>query len=366
MEFKVTLNDLGWSAQWESYLGNSLGDSLRSEHLVRIIVKHRNLMKAISAQGVQINCYLSGKMQFLAEASAELPSVGDWCVIAPPFVDETNSPAAIIQEVLPRYSKISRMGAGLGYEQVLAANVDYAFIVTSANRDFNVRRLQRYVLLARNGETTPVIVLSKADLTENVDSFVEQVQSVLDGVDVVCTSCVNGDGLSSLLTYLLPGKTGVFIGSSGVGKSTLVNVLLGQEVQKTQEIREDDSRGKHTTSFGGLFFLKEGGMVIDTAGLREVSVLGEDENLEETFPRITQLAGQCKFRDCSHASEPSCAIKRALSDGELATSEWENYLKLQREMAFARRKIDRAAASAEKQKWKRIAKDLRRKNKERG
>lgn len=311
--------------------------------------------------GRNINCHLSGKMLHEAHSNEALPVVGDWCAIGDIFTDETNSPAALIAEILPRVSSFARMVAGVDADQqLLASNIDYAFLVTSANHNFNVNRLRRYTLLARHGKVTPVIVLSKSDLAEGLEHmYTQQIESVLPQIDIVATSAVNLIGIDTIRDYLRTGKTAVFLGSSGVGKSTLVNVLLNSQTQKTGAVRELDSKGRHTTSVADLFFATSGGMIIDTPGLREVQVLGDEGDLAEVMPDVTLLASSCKFSDCSHSNEPGCQIKQALEENRLEQTDLDNYYKLQSEMAYARRKLDQRAANQERNRWKKITMQMR-------
>jgi ribosome biogenesis GTPase len=217
-------------------------------------------------------------------------------------------------------------------EQVLAANIDTVFLVSGLDGDYNVRRLERYVTVAWDSGAVPVIVLNKADLRDDIEEVVEEVESVAFGVPVLALSAAENTGMEQLTEYIKPGKTAAFLGSSGVGKSTLINRLLGEEKLKTTEVREDDQRGRHTTTHRELLLLPEGGIVIDTPGMRELQLWADDEGLSRTFPDIEALFEQCRFRDCTHNSEPGCAVKQALDDGSLDRKRYQNYLKLQKEL----------------------------------
>lgn len=348
--------DLGWNTALDPLL-----EKFQLDRFVRITEKHKTAYRAITTNGAPITCYLPGRLLH-NQISSELPAVGDWCIIGEHFLDESNNPAATITEVVPRYSKVSRMSAGTdSAEQLLAANVDFVFIVTSLNRDLNLNRIQRFVLLSKSGNTSPVILLSKADLCEQseIDGALEAVQKSFPELLCLPVSSTTKSGLDELYRILLPGQTAVFIGSSGVGKSTLVNTLLEQEIQATHVLRNNE-KGRHTTTHSGLFHLPNGAMLIDTPGLREVQVLGELEDLNETVPEISEFAENCKFADCTHKHEPGCAVLSALEDGSLSEHQYSGYIQLEREIAYARRKLDARAQSAERRKWKQITMDARR------
>lgn len=278
-------------------------------------------------------------------------AVGDWVEITPEFIDEQNKNAAIIKQILPRRTKLAR--ASNKGEQIIASNIDSVFIVTSINHDLNINRLQRYCLLVNESGAEPVIVLSKIDLNSNYLEIANNIKQNL-GIEVLCTSITDSIGINELLKLTPLGSTSVFIGSSGVGKSSLVNHLLNKAIQSTQEIREDDSKGRHTTTSRALFQIPNHGLIIDTPGVREVSVLGSSESLNETFPLIKELTIQCKFNDCQHQTEPGGAILNALDEGKLSAKEWENYKKLQAELLHSKRKSSKAEQSNSKKRWKSI------------
>ncbi|MBI4405919.1 MAG: ribosome small subunit-dependent GTPase A [Deltaproteobacteria bacterium] len=339
---------LGWSDYWAPFIQ-------ADDKIIRITAVHRGLFEA-SDGNTDFRCYLSGKLQHSTSSAGELPAVGDWCIVSSPFINEQNLPALLIQRVLPRRSKISRVAAGtVADEQIIAANVNYAFIVTSANRDLNINRLHRYVLLAEEGAVTPVVLLSKIDLCHDYCFQVEKIKQALPQVGVVCTSMQGQIITDELRSLLKPGTTSVFIGSSGVGKSTLVNHLLGKQIQATKMIREGDDRGRHATSARELFLIPNGGMIIDTPGLRELRVFGSEENVKATFKSVNELARECRFSDCSHAAEPGCAVQAAVVAGDIDAKEIENYQKLLREMEHKNRKMDKRFASNAKKRWKWIS-----------
>jgi ribosome biogenesis GTPase / thiamine phosphate phosphatase len=351
---------LGWSEVWDHHL-----EKFSIESVVRIVARHKNSYRALGVDGKTWNCQLSGRMVYRAELGQMLPAVGDWCALGASFLDESNELAALVETIFERRSQLARMVAGIETDtQVLAANVDLVFIVTSMNKEFNINRLRRYVLIAEYGGVQPLIVLSKSDLAENIDDIHAELDEAFPHVPYITTSSVNQSGIDDINARLVAGKTAVFVGSSGVGKSTLLNTLLSQDIQKTREIRGNDHHGRHTTSSAGLFFLPSGGMIIDTPGLREVQVLGTEEQLNHVMPSVSEFAAQCRFRDCSHSNEPGCAVVDAVEQGELEESEFDSYLKLEREVAYGRRKLDQKLANAERKKWKKIAIDNRKRKNE--
>jgi ribosome biogenesis GTPase / thiamine phosphate phosphatase len=350
----LNLKSMGWSDIWNHHEGASLA---------RIVSRNRGLYRAMTPDGVLVNVHLSGRMH----STGEFPAVGDWCTLSPYYTDESDRPAAIALELLGRKSFVSRVASGTQVrEQILAANVDFMFIVTSANSDFSINRTRRFCVLAKSGQVEPVVVISKSDLAVDLETYTEAVGKALPGVAWYAISNVSQSGISDLSRILSEGRTAVLVGSSGVGKSTLMNSLIGREIQKTALVRESDEKGRHTTSSGLLHFISDGGMIIDTPGLREVQILGDSESLGEVFPEISAASRNCKFRDCSHNSEPGCAVKKSLEDGTLSESELKQYEKLLRELASAERKIDRTAALAEKKKWRSINKGQRQKKKVEG
>lgn len=352
----MNLKTLGWCDHWNEFLSN---ESL----MARIIAVHRSHFKGMTING-EINLQLSGKFQHGLVSESECPVVGDWARVSPPYIDQNNEPAALIEEVLPRRSVISRIGAGTAHvEQVLASNVDHAFIVTSANDDFSLNRIQRYVFLAKKGEVKPVVVLSKIDLNANYEELIKEIHSCLKEVGVIAVSVHNNIGVDQVRSFISSGSTSIFLGSSGVGKSSLTNSLLGLEIQKTKEIRVGDGKGRHATTSRELFLVSGGGMIIDTAGLREVQIFGEEESLDDTFKSIGEIALGCRFSNCTHTTEPSCAIRDAMESGQLAAGEYDNYLKMLREMEHANRKMDKRLASNQKKKWKAVTMNLRKRKK---
>ena len=316
----------------------------------RVAVQHCGAYDVLTELG-ELRCDVAGRLYDESSSPADLPAVGDWVAVAA----RPDEQGGTVQAVLPRQTKFSRKTAWqAAEEQVLAANVDVVLIVTSLNEDLNLRRLERYLTLAWESGARPVFVLTKADLAADVDAAVQEVESIAFGVPVVALSNVTGDGLDALRSHLGPGVTAALLGSSGVGKSTLVNTLLGEELLETREIR-DDGKGRHTTTRRELVQLPGGALVIDTPGMREIQLWVADEGLEEAFEDVTDLFGRCRFTDCGHESEPGCAVKAAIADGSLSAERWESYLKLQREMAHLERRLDKRAAAEERKRWKALS-----------
>lgn len=331
-------------------------ENLNINDLARVTTVHKSFCKAISEEG-ELNVYLSGKL--LTDETFKV-TAGDFIKISPRFIDEQNKVAAVLEDVLPRRSKLARVASGGGVrEQILVSNVDYVFIVTSLNEDFNINRLQRYIVLAKEGGVAPVIILSKVDLVEDLENQVQDLLERLDGIPVLTVSTFKDLGFKELLSYFDKGVTGAFVGSSGVGKSTMVNHLMGESIQKTAEIRGGDGKGRHATTGRELFFLPGGGMIIDTAGLREVQIFAGSESLEDTFKGIGDIINECKFSDCTHESEPGCGVKKALSLGDLNIDDYEHYLKLQREAEFNESKMSKEKSSNAKARWKEINKNYK-------
>ena len=316
----------------------------------RVSIQHRGAYDVLTAEG-ELRCDVAGRLYDEAASPADLPAVGDWVAVAA----RPEEAAGTVQAVLARRTKFSRKTAWqASEEQVLAANVDVALIVTSLNEDMNLRRLERYLTLAWESGATPVLVLTKADLADDVPAVVAEVESVAFGAPVHAISSVTGEGLDELRAHLRPGVTAALLGSSGVGKSTLVNTLVGEELLETREIRED-GKGRHTTTRRELIQLPGGALVIDTPGMREVQLWIADEGLEEAFSDVTELFEHCRFSDCAHESEPGCAVKEAIANGTLAPERWESYLKLQRELTHLERRLDKRAQAEERKRWRALS-----------
>ncbi len=322
----------------------------RKEYMVgRILSQERGLYRLISEKGEQF-AEVSGKFRYNAKSTSDFPAVGDFVLID--YNDMQGH--IIIHDILPRKSVFIRKAAGTAHtEQVVAANIDTVFICMSLNNDFNIRRLERYISVAWDSGAVPVIVLTKSDLCPDLEQYISSVKEIAVGIDIVVTSGIEKNGYCKLLSYIKDGKTVALIGSSGVGKSTLINRLLGEERLETNGLRNDD-KGKHTTTRRELFLLKQGGMVIDTPGMRELGLWNIDEGLDKSFADIEALAAMCRFHNCSHTSEPCCAIKEAISKGEISEERWLSYQKLKAENRYAENSNEYLVEK--KQKFKNIAK----------
>jgi ribosome biogenesis GTPase / thiamine phosphate phosphatase len=337
------LDQYGWSdalsQDFQPYADQGLSPG-------RVIVQQRGLYRIATDAGEHV-AELSGRFAREAEAGGYAVA-GDWVAATL----RSDGGRALISAVLPRRTAFRRRAAGsAGGVQVVAANVDVAFLTVALNADFNLRRLERYLAAGRESGALPVVVLTKADLCETVAEHLAQVEAIALGASVHAISARAGEGLEALSGYLEPGRTVAVLGSSGVGKSTLINALAGAEIMATQAIREDDGRGRHTTTHRELLQLPNGALILDTPGMRELGLWDADAGLAATFEDVEALASQCRFRDCAHRAEPGCAIRAALEAGELDPERWASYGKLKRELDYLDRKEDPAARAAVRKVW---------------
>lgn len=321
------LNALGWTPELEA----SLTPKERLKSVGRVVEARRRSFLVHDGDAV-ITAVARGALYRQPNKHKHLPVVGDWVVI-----DVNDQHNARILRVLPRQSVLIRQAPGTKTApQVLASNLDEIFIVTSLNQDFNVARIERYLALVHTSGARPVIVLTKADLVDEVESFLVQIDGIAPGVETICVSVVSGEGMDVFTDAVVAGRTVALIGSSGVGKSTLVNALYGQEIQTTKAIRELDGRGRHTTTSRQLRVLPSGGLVIDTPGMRELQLWGAEDGIKESFEDVVRWASDCKFRNCSHVHEAQCAVKGAVVEGLLAADRLERWRKLSEEARIAR------------------------------
>lgn len=299
-----------------------------SFYLGRVSVQYKDIYKVFTEEG-EVLARVSGKLSYSSNSTFDYPVVGDWVLLD--RTDNKNGDA-IIHKVLTRKSCFSRKIAGTRYDtQVVAANIDYIFICMALNNDFNINRLERYIAVAWDSRAIPVIVLTKSDLCEDIDERLRETSEIAIGIDILVTSSLNGNGYEKVKEYIKAGTTIAFIGSSGVGKSTLINKLLNKEVLKTNSISEND-KGRHTTTHRELFLLDDGGVIIDTPGMRELGIISAD--IDKSFGNIEELEKQCKFSDCTHNNEPKCAVREAIESGELDLDRLERYRKLKKEEAY--------------------------------
>jgi ribosome biogenesis GTPase len=316
----------------------------------RVALEHTHIYRVLTAED-ELLARVAGRLRHKAGARSDFPAVGDWVAIEPA---ERHSGDARIRAVLPRKSRFSRRAAGdPTEEQIVAANIETVFLVAGLDGDFNPRRIERYLLVATESGAAPVIVLNKADLVSDPAAMAAAVSASAPGVPVHVVSCEAPETLAALRQHLGAGRTGALLGSSGVGKSTIVNRLVGYDLLATQEVRVADSRGRHTSTSRQLVLLPEdGGVLIDTPGMRELQLWESTEGLAGTFADVDALASQCRFRDCRHRQEPGCAVRDAVAHGTLPALRLDSYLKLQDEQAHQARQLDERAQVEEKRRAK--------------
>ncbi|MCM1981451.1 ribosome small subunit-dependent GTPase A [Lyngbya confervoides] len=319
----------------------------------RVAIAHRDQYHLYTDQG-HCTAVVSGKFRHQAHSIQDFPVVGDWVVM------ETQTHPAVIHGVLPRTSQFTRRAAGTRTQaQIIAANLDTIFLVSGLDHDFNLRRIERYLVMTWESGANPVIVLNKADLCEDIEDQLSAVANIAISVPILALSALTRDKIADLDPYLQPGQTVALLGSSGVGKSTLTNQLLGKAVQATQAVRVDDSRGRHTTTHREMLQLPSGALLIDTPGMRELQLWTAEESLQETFSDLEALAQSCRFRNCQHQSEPGCAVQEAIAEGRVPMQRLQSYRKLQREQAHVQRQQDPLAQRNRKKRWKAITKSMR-------
>jgi len=334
----INLKEYGFYDNFEK----QINDEEKQEGLIpaRVISVQKESYKIISELR-ENNAKLKGSNFYQDSKYQIYPAVGDFVLIKPNSMGDD-----IIYRVLNRQSYFSRLNPTLrnniasASEQIVAANFDYVFIMASLNHDFNIRRLERYLAAAWQSGGTPVVLLTKADICSDCEDMVNQVKKIAPAVEVLAISSLTGLGMEGLIQFLKPCKTLVFLGSSGIGKSSLVNALAKEQLMKVNLIREEDSKGHHTTTYRQLFKLENGVLIIDTPGMRELGMWDVEVGLGETFSDIEELKNQCRFHDCSHKAEPGCAVKEALENGTLTTERWKSYEKLLKESLYSAKKAD--------------------------
>lgn len=347
-----TLVDLGWTARLEEAFAPYHAPRVEAG---RVSLEHTHIYRVLT-EGGETLARVSGRLRHDAAHRADFPAVGDWVVLETP---ETGGDARI-RAVLPRASRFSRRAAGNPTEeQVLAANIDVVFLVSGLDHDFNPRRIERYLVTAWDSGAAPVVVLNKADLVGDPAPFVADVEALAKDVPVIAVSARQPGTMTALRAHVGPGRTAALLGSSGVGKSSLANALIGEEILPTREVRESDSRGRHTTTGRQLLMLPGGGILIDTPGMRELQLWDAGESVAGAFADIDTLAEGCRFRDCGHGREPGCSVLAAVSAGTLGASRLESFRKLQAERDFQATQQDERARLEQKRQGKLGAKALR-------
>lgn len=349
---ETALRAYGWHASFAAHLAALAEPSLEP---ARVIIRQKNRYTLTDGER-EWDAEISGRIHYAARTAGDYPAVGDWVAIK----KRPGEGTATIHTILTRRSCFTRRNPGeREEEQIVAANIDVVFLVDAFDAGVNIRRLERYLVLASQGGARPVIVLNKADLDPDADEVVDEVRATIPGIPVVVTSATKKSGLASILEHLPAGETAALLGPSGAGKSTIANALLGEERFATGDVRDGDRKGRHTTSHRELVQLPSGGLLIDTPGMREIQLWDADEGVEETFEDIEELALQCRFSDCRHASEPGCAVNGAIERGELDPGRLGNFEKMLRERAYQERRTDKAAQLREKERWKKIMKDFK-------
>ena len=338
----MKLEDLGYNDKLEKLRS---ANNLNAFEIGRVISEHKERYIVKTEKG-EFEAEITGNLRFSAKSREDFPAVGDWVAIT---IHDSNF--SIIHSILPRFSVISRQEVGkFGEIQIIATNIDYALLVQAADRDFNINRLERYLTICNSSKVSPIIVLTKIDLIDEQQTFaiLEKIKARINNVPIIAISNESQEGYDKLKGIIEKGKTYCMLGSSGVGKSTLLNNLSGKSIMRTDTISQSTNKGKHVTSHRELIILENGGILIDNPGMREVGIADATRGLEITFDTITRLAQDCKFKDCTHTNEVGCAVLEAVAKGEIERASYENYQKLEREKAHfessvvERRKKDKA------------------------
>lgn len=349
----MELTDLGWRIEYNTCFEQCTDSNLE---IGRISFENRSQYRALTTNG-EITAFVMGKMHYESESAIDLPVVGDWILYKK--LDGT-PPSGVIQSILPRHSLFARKEPWSHNKiQPIASNVDIVFITVGMDHDFNLARIERYLTLAWESNAQPVVVLTKADICDDFETKLNAVRNIALNADVIAISVINETGIIELRKYLTLGTTIALLGSSGVGKSTLTNYLLGAEIQKVKDVRKDDNKGRHTTTNRQLIVLPSGALVIDTPGMRELQLTDADDGFTTVFQDIEILASDCRYTDCRHETEPGCAVIQAFKNGTLDKKRLDNYRKMAKEMDYYNRKQNQGSAQIEKSKWKAIHKEIR-------
>lgn len=349
----MNLADLGWSEFFQLQMDPERPDNKPA----RVCRQDKNQFHLLSEQG-PLNGVIPQRLRKAALSKADLPTVGDWVVVSP--IEGGEDGTVQIEALLERKSKFSRKEAGdVMDEQVVAANIDTVFIVSALDNEFNPSRIERYLLLSWDSGAQPVLILNKTDICTKLERKLESIRLIAQGAPIHRVSATEGEGLEVFTPYLSHGSTCAFLGSSGVGKSTIINALLGFEKFETGAVREEDNRGRHTTTFREMVQTPQGGMIIDTPGMREIQLWASSASITQSFEDVETLASQCKFRDCAHLSEPGCAVNKAVADGTLDERRLSRYFKLVDELEHFESQQNVAARAEKKQSRRRYAKPLK-------
>ncbi len=347
-----SLKLLGWNS---FFAENSKSFKQNGFSFARIITEHKERY-IVASEKEELGAEITGKLLYSSENNADLPKVGDWVAVII-YEDEKK---AIIHDVLPRKTMFGRKSTGKKIqEQVIAANIDLLLIVQSLDANYNHRRLERYLLMAYEGKMQPVIILNKSDICPDANKKLEEVKSMFPDVTSFAVSAETGDGIEKLKRIITEGKTCALVGSSGVGKSSIINRILGYEKQKVNEVRLTNSKGKHTTTSRELILIPDGGIIIDTPGMREFQLWSIDSGVESVFTEIERLSVNCRFKDCTHIHEINCAVLNALQTGKLSQERYRSYLKLRKEAEWIKIKADPEEMQKREEKWKKIHKQVK-------
>ena len=350
----MNLKNIGFNDYVEAHFNSISSDD---DMIARISGEYEKIYKIVT-EGGEKTAEISGNMKYNAEGRFDYPVVGDWVLVK----GHKNSDRYIIKKIIPRQTKVSRKVAGKkSEEQIISANIDYIFIMSDLKDDYNINRLERYLTIAWDSGAKPIIVLNKADLCnkKDIENKKSEVEKIAFGVPVHVISCKKNRGLTEINRYLSSGTTISLIGSSGVGKSTLINQIIGRTKQKTNNTRKSDGKGKHTTTAREIIIIPDKGVIIDTPGMREIQLWNNDSGINSTFADIEKLSKRCKFNDCTHTHEPNCAVKDAINSGDLSEDRLKNFHKMKREMRYQKLKEMKTANQIEYAKWYEITKKNR-------